>query len=246
MAEVMRRSSAYRVRRKKQITGAVTALCLLAVVGFGAFALRTPGISRMDQANKTAADNASCGAESSQECAAEAAENSGYDNDDRELYDGMASSSEPDSDSSSESAADSSQAPEDESEGDFTGMTDSQLCDYYGIWGIPDTLYANEHIFQLVTAPEEQYLHGISREGDETVNDINTWLYREEATGSVLYVSLSKNPDALTDFSADFSEPLSGETVQLDMSCFKAEGCFPEEDSIIAAVADALYRCLSE
>ena len=254
MAEVMRRSAVYRARRKKQITGAVLALCLLAVAGFGAFALRMPRVGRLETADN-AVSYAPPAADSSEACAAENAADNAPETDgmndaaehyeDSSAADAAAFEDEAEA-SDADSHADSSQAPAEESEGDFTGMTDNQLCDYYGIWGIPDTIYANEHVFQLVTAPEEQYLRGITRKGDETVNDINTWLYREEATGSVLYVSLSKNPDALTDFSADSSEPLSGESVQLDTFSFKAEGCFPGEDSIIAASADVLYRCWSE
>ena len=218
MAEVMQRSHTYRVRRKKQIIGTVTTLCLCAVVGIGAFAFYAGRKSQNALTQKTSYQDAVSAAPPAENNnpACDAAPRKGDEpaNHTNDITD------EKNEDTSSR-APESSAAPAESSSADHSDeketnssqviaehqvyvlKPDEELFSYYGIYGIEQRLKiasydANynvtaERVFTLSTDSNLVPVHGITYT-DESESDVesdaNTWVYVCEETGETIYVTL--------------------------------------------------------
>lgn len=161
MAEVMQRSHTYRVRRKKQIIGTVTTLCLCAVVGIGAFAFYAGKKSQNALKEKTAYEDAVSAAPPAENNnpACDAVPRKG----DEPTNHANAIANEKDGDTSSRApessqAIESSAAPAESSSADHSDeketnssqvipehqvyvlKPDEELFSYYGIYGIEQRL----------------------------------------------------------------------------------------------------------
>ncbi|MBR6106778.1 MAG: hypothetical protein IKQ39_02095 [Oscillospiraceae bacterium] len=248
MAEVMRRSAAYRVRRRKQITGTAAALCMAAVVGFGAFALRTRSADRMNTADNAVSSQAAAPADNSSAADAAMAEEV---NSEAEYCREEAAESASYADAAEDNLKDDdTDAPEYEGNTVFSEMTDEALCDYYGIAGLPSFLSGRvlkpdrtieEHTFWILKGPE-QNVHGITRMSDGAngtiVDDRNTWIYREEETGYTIYVTLSR--EGLYQYTADENAELYSVAERVRDFYFVVEGHFPDEEELVGKCAAGL------
>lgn len=248
MAEVMRRSAAYRVRRRKQITGTAAALCMAAVLGFGAFALRPRNADRMNISEDAVSSAAAAPADNSSAADAAMAEEV---NSEAEYYREGAAESASYADAAEDNLKDNdTYAPEYEGNTVFSEMTDEALCDYYGIAGLPSFLSGRvllpdgtieEHEFRIADA-SEQYPHGLTRTDDgengTVTDDHNTWIYREKETGNTIFVTLSH--EALYDYTADENAELYGVGEQVRGCYFKVEGHFPNEEELVGQCASGL------
>ncbi len=138
----------------------------------------------------------------------------------------------------------------------FRDMTDEELFRYYGITELPAYLSsaaesedsnAQIRYFRLAAGSGQYSGHGITYTGtysEQAVSDENTWVYIEEETGNVLYVTLSSlkdDPQAQTD-----SKPERyGVIINLPTVNIKVEGTFPEQEKIVGGCAYELREVLS-
>lgn len=258
MAEVMRRSTAFRKQRKQKLAVAGSTFCLLLAAGLGTVLYMKGRGKMLDSSKNTGmntADMAVSSAAPAEESYAEAAENN--------------------ADSYADSYADSSEnagsirhtdlEPDKEKYiqriekikgAVFREMTDEELFRYYGITELPLTVSsgtdsengtAQIHYFRMTKDSGGISAHGLYCAGtysEKTVFDENTWVYTEIETGNVLYVTLSSlkdDPQAQTE-----SKPERyGVIINLPTVNIKVEGTFPEQEKIVGGCAYELREVLS-
>ena len=214
MAEVMMRSAVYRRHRKQKLTAAAGMLCMLLAVGIGTvFYLRSENGENLRN-NRDAYNLTGEYADHEADAVSSAAEES-YAAEASSLSDSEADSAAP-ADSRCEPADEPQESldstprngfPVTDNSGKITGyfmeMPDSELFAYYGINGMPGYLSGTAedadgtektHYCRLVDTEKAGFPHGLTFPDEESgtiIGDANTWMYREDETCNLLFVTIS-------------------------------------------------------
>lgn len=201
------RSTAYRRQRKQRLTAAAGTLCLMLAVGIGTVVYLHRGNAADMRSGKSAEnyaedyavrDEASYASEDS---AAEAPSD-GYPVQDAASEAAMSSEAEAQDSSAEESSAEPDTHADNPS-AVFRAVPDEALFSYYGISGLPESLSGTEvtadgndktHDYLLADTAKAGFPHGLTYPDENSgtvIGDANTWMYREDETGNLLFVTIS-------------------------------------------------------